>query len=63
MATSIHSYFHRAAAIPLLNDTLGGTLDKAAERWPDQEAVVVRDQGVRQTFTRFRMRSIVSPPV
>jgi hypothetical protein len=38
------SYFHRASATPLLNDTLGGALDKAAEHWPDQEAVVVRDQ-------------------
>ena len=44
------SYFHRTSDIPLLNDTLGGTLDKAAERWPDQEAVVVRDQGVRLTY-------------
>ena len=42
MTTSTHSYFHRAAAVPLLNDTLGGALNKAAERWPDQEAVVVR---------------------
>ena len=54
MATSTHSYFHRAAAIPLINDTLGGTLDKAAERWPDQEAVVIRDQGVRQTFATLQ---------
>ena len=48
------SYFHRTSAIPLLNDTLGGALDKAAERWPDQEAVVVRDQGARLTFAKLR---------
>ena len=54
MTTSTHSYFHRAAAVPLLNDTLGGALDKAAERWPDQEAVVVRDQGARLTFAGLR---------
>jgi fatty-acyl-CoA synthase len=52
MTTSALSYFHRASAIPLLHGTLGGALDKAAARWPDQEAVVVRDQGVRRTFTR-----------
>ena len=54
MTTSTHSYFHRAAAIPLLDDTLGGALDKAAERWPDREAVVIRDQGVRQTFAALQ---------
>src|SRR5580658_7498005 len=48
------SYFHRASATPLLNDTLGGALDKAAERWPDQEAVVVRDQDARLTFAALR---------
>ena len=54
MAAQTRSYFHRASAIPLLNDTLGGALDKAAERWPDQEAVVVRDQDVRLTFAELR---------
>src|SRR6202789_1337851 len=48
------SYFHRASATPLLNDPLGGALDKAAERWPDQEAVVVRDQDARLTFAALR---------
>ncbi len=54
MSATIQSYFHSASTIPLLNDTLGGALDKAAERWPDQEAVVVRDQGVRLTFAGLR---------
>jgi fatty-acyl-CoA synthase len=51
------SYFHRASATPLLNDTLGGALDKAAERWPDQEAVVVRDQDARLTFAALRQEA------
>jgi len=54
MTTSTRSYLHRTSATPLLDDTLGGALDKAAERWPDQEAVVVRDQGVRLTFSELR---------
>ena len=54
MGTQSRSYFHRTSAIPLLDDTLGGALDRAAERWPDQEAVVVRDQGVRVTFAALR---------
>src|ERR1700733_11666316 len=54
MTTSVGSYFHRTSLTPLLNDTLGGALDKAAERWPDQEAVVVRDQDARLTFAALR---------
>jgi fatty-acyl-CoA synthase len=47
------SYSHRAWATSLLNDTLGGSLDKAAARWPDREAVVVRDQDIRLTFAEL----------
>jgi fatty-acyl-CoA synthase len=54
MTNSTRRYFHRTSSTPLLNDTLGGTLDKASERWPDEEAVVVRDQGVRLTFAALR---------
>src|SRR3954471_18456052 len=54
MPASTSSYFHRTSTTPLLNDTLGGALDKAAERWPDQEAVIVRDQNVRLTFSELR---------
>ena len=48
------SYAHGISTTPLLNDTLGSILDKAAERWPDREAVVVRDQNVRMTFAQLR---------
>lgn len=48
------SYTHGISTTPLLNDTLGGILDKAAERWPDREAVIVRDQNVRMTFAQLR---------
>jgi fatty-acyl-CoA synthase len=54
MTTSAGSYFHRASATPLLSDALGGALDKAAERWPDRQAVVVRDQGIRLAFAELR---------
>jgi fatty-acyl-CoA synthase len=48
------SYAHGISTTPLLNDTLGGILDKAAERWPGREAAVVRDQNVRMTFAQLR---------
>src|SRR5215813_4032948 len=53
MPAANRSYFHRTSTKPLLDDTLGGALDKAAQRWPAQEAVVVRDQGVRLTFAEL----------
>lgn len=54
MTDLARSYFHRTSLTPLLDDTLGGALDKASERWPDREAVVIRDQGVRLTFAELR---------
>lgn len=54
MTTSVRSYAHGAPATPLLHQTIGETLDLAAERWPDQEAVVVRDQNIRLTFAELR---------
>jgi fatty-acyl-CoA synthase len=53
VTTRALSYANRVSMTPLLNDTLGGSLDKAASRWPDQEAVVVRDQNVRMTFAEL----------
>ena len=54
MAGMAHSYAHGVSATPLLNLTLGQALDLAAERWPDQEAMVVRDQGIRFTYADLR---------
>ena len=48
------SYAHSTSSTPLLNATLGQALDAAAASWPDREAVVVRDQGVRLTFAALR---------
>jgi fatty-acyl-CoA synthase len=54
MTKSVRSYAHGASATPLLHQTIGETLDLAAERWPDQQAVVVRDQNVRLTYADLR---------
>ena len=35
------SYHHATSPLPLLNDTIGGSLDKASALWPDRDAVVV----------------------
>ena len=38
---------------PLLEDTIGGALENAAVRWPDREAMVCRESGVRLTFAQL----------
>jgi fatty-acyl-CoA synthase len=37
--------------------TVAGVLDAAAERWPDGEALIVADQGVRWTWRELRTRA------
>ena len=54
MTMSSRSYTHGVSATPLLSDTIGARFDQAAASWPDREAIVVRDQGVRLTFAELR---------
>ena len=44
------SYVHGVSAMPLLGETIGANLERAAARWPDREAVVVCHQDVRWTY-------------
>ncbi|CAK9830258.1 Medium-chain acyl-CoA ligase ACSF2, mitochondrial [Anthophora retusa] len=44
------SYMKNDGHVPLVEDTVGKLLSKAAERWPDEEYVVSINQGVRLTF-------------
>lgn len=48
------SYTCGVATTPLLHQTIGEALDLAAERWPDREAVVMHDRGIRITFAELR---------
>jgi len=54
MSDRTSSYSHSVSPTPLLNATLGACLDEAAASWPEREAVVVRDQGVRLTYATLR---------
>ena len=51
------SYAHGGAGPPLLGLTISGVLDNAAENWPDKEALVVTDQGVRWSWRELRDRA------
>uniref|UniRef100_A0A8D3D5C2 Medium-chain acyl-CoA ligase ACSF2, mitochondrial n=1 Tax=Scophthalmus maximus TaxID=52904 RepID=A0A8D3D5C2_SCOMX len=48
------SYVHGTSTISLLPLTVGQSLDSAAERWPDREAVVFLQDGIRKTFAQFQ---------
>ncbi|HEU4536094.1 MAG TPA: AMP-binding protein, partial [Polyangiaceae bacterium] len=47
------SYVHGTSTRPLLGETIGENLRRAAERWGDREALVACAQGVRLTYRAF----------
>jgi fatty-acyl-CoA synthase len=47
------SYVHGASPEPLLGETIGDNLRRSVERFPDHEALVVRHQGYRATYTEL----------
>jgi fatty-acyl-CoA synthase len=49
-STRAGSYSRGSTAEPLLRETIGASLRRIAERLPDREAVVVRDQAYRVTY-------------
>ncbi len=44
------SYVHGVSPTPLLGQTVGQLFDQAVERWPGNEALVVRHQEIRWTY-------------
>ncbi|XP_037134116.1 medium-chain acyl-CoA ligase ACSF2, mitochondrial isoform X2 [Syngnathus acus] len=51
--TLTSSYAHGTSSFSLLNATVGEALVRAADTWPDREAVVFVQDGVRKTFADF----------
>uniref|UniRef100_A0A672YMZ1 Medium-chain acyl-CoA ligase ACSF2, mitochondrial n=1 Tax=Sphaeramia orbicularis TaxID=375764 RepID=A0A672YMZ1_9TELE len=50
----INSYAHGTSLYSLLPMTVGQTLDASVQRWPDREAVVFVQDGIRKTFVQFQ---------
>jgi fatty-acyl-CoA synthase len=48
------SYVHGVGTTPLLADTIGGALDRAAERWGDRDALVACHQHRRYSYRELR---------
>jgi fatty-acyl-CoA synthase len=51
------SYVHGAADGPLLGQTVGHALDRAAVAWPDHTALISCAQGIRWTWRELRDRA------
>lgn len=52
--TLTSSYVHGISSNSLLHQTVGQILDSTAQRWPDREAVVFLEDGIRKTFAQFQ---------
>ncbi len=52
--TGQRSYASATADTPLLGMTIGEAFDRTVERFPDQEALVARSQGLRYTWAQLR---------
>ena len=50
------SYVHGAHQVPLIGETIGSYLDSVAERFGEQEALIVAHQDVRWTYREFHQR-------
>uniref|UniRef100_A0A4W5PS50 Medium-chain acyl-CoA ligase ACSF2, mitochondrial n=1 Tax=Hucho hucho TaxID=62062 RepID=A0A4W5PS50_9TELE len=55
------SYAHGTSSKSLLFSTVGGSLQASAERFPDREAVVFLQEGVRKTFSQLQQDVSVNP--
>jgi fatty-acyl-CoA synthase len=53
----LHSYSSGSGGPPLRGLTVPAVLDAAAERWPDKEALVVADRGIRWSWRELRERA------
>jgi fatty-acyl-CoA synthase len=51
------SYEHGGGRYPLLGMTVGDVLDNAVRRFPEREALIVPEQGIRWTWSELQMRA------
>ena len=54
MAKLGKSHLQGLATEPLIGDTIGAHFDSVVARWPENDALIVRHQGVRWSYRRFR---------
>ena len=54
MARLTRSYVHGGSETPLIGQTIGEYFDGAVARWPDCDALIVRQQNIRWTYRQLR---------
>ena len=57
MSALTRSYTHSTGPEPLLGLTVGDVLDRAAENWPDSEALIVPQQQLRLSWSELRRQA------
>ncbi len=55
MTTGVFSYTSGTSDVPLLGLTIGDLFDRTVARFPDNEALVSRHQGLRYTYRQLRV--------
>jgi fatty-acyl-CoA synthase len=50
------SYVHGASATPLIGETIGARFDQTAARWGARDALVVRHQGIKWSWSALKAR-------
>ena len=56
MAKLTQSYVHGVCTTPLIGETIGVHFDKAAERWRESDALIVRQQKVRWSYGELKAK-------
>ncbi len=54
MTKLTQSYVHGVSTTPLIGETIGVHFDKAAARWGERDALIVRQQNVRWTYRQLK---------
>ena len=54
MSRLAQSYGHGVGGRPLIGETVGVHFDRVVERWPDNDALVVVEQGIRWSYAEFK---------
>jgi fatty-acyl-CoA synthase len=56
MPKLMQSYVHGASDMPLIGETIGVHFDKAAARWGERDALIVRQQNVHWSYGELKRR-------
>ena len=56
MADQALSYVHGTADVPLIGDTIGALLDRAAAAWGRRDALISRHQGIKWSWSELKQR-------